>query len=148
MHQQSFSPRNLTPLKGLLLLLFILAISFASRSQAAVRAGGEYQTFLPIITIPEEPEAPTIGYATGTDRTLIRWFCTANCNTQFEVYRRAAGGAAIHLELGVAVGRAEPADEGAVCARGVADGGRFRFFGDGNDGQEGLVFPTGAHSRL
>ncbi len=118
MLQQSFSLRNFTPLKGLLLFLFILAVSFASRSQAAVRAGGEYQTFLPIISVPEELDAPTVGYATGTDRTLIRWFCTVNCDTQYEVYRRVEGGA---YQLLTTVGR-EPDAAAAILALNSTDG--------------------------
>ncbi|MCL4267757.1 MAG: hypothetical protein KJ069_31615 [Anaerolineae bacterium] len=118
MNQRQLSLRNLIPLKGLLLLLFVLAVSFASRPQATTHAGGEYQTFLPIITIPEEPEAPTIGYATGTDRTLLRWFCTVNCNTQFEVYRRAGGGA---YQLLATVGR-EPDAAAAIQTLNSTDG--------------------------
>ncbi|HRQ40878.1 MAG TPA: fibronectin type III domain-containing protein [Chloroflexota bacterium] len=118
MNQQLFSLRNLTPLKGLLLLLAVLAMSFASRSQTVTHAGVEYRTFLPIISIPEEPEEPTIGYATGADRTLIRWFCTANCNTQFEVYRRTGAGA---YQLLATVGR-EPDNAAAILTLNTTDG--------------------------
>ncbi len=91
MNRYQFYSQNKTPLKGLLLLLFLLAVSFASRPLIATYAGVTHRIYLPLVSIPEEPEEPTIGYATGTDRTLIRWFCTVNCGTQYEVYRRTSG---------------------------------------------------------
>jgi hypothetical protein len=92
MNQQRFLSISLTPLKGMFLLLFLLAVSLASRQLAANGPTDEHQVYLPIMTTPAELDEPAVGYATGTDRTLIRWFCTSSCDTDFEVYRRAGGG--------------------------------------------------------
>ena len=81
-----------TSFKGLFLLLFLFTVSLISRPLITTHADVEYRVFLPFLSTPEEPENPTVGYATGTDRTLIRWFCNADCDTQFEVYRRSSGG--------------------------------------------------------
>jgi hypothetical protein len=102
MNQQILPRLNLNFLKALLLLLFILAVSLASRSLAANQALTPYQMYIPLINVPEELDQPTVGYATGTDRTLIRWFCAANCDTEFEIYRRSSGSA---YQLLATVGR-------------------------------------------
>lgn len=88
-----------TSLNRLLLLLILITIGLSTH---ATRAGSVYQAFLPVIATPEELDAPTIGYATGTDRTLIRWFCPAPCDSQFQVYRQVNGGA---YQLLATVGR-------------------------------------------
>ncbi|MCI0399597.1 MAG: fibronectin type III domain-containing protein [Chloroflexi bacterium] len=118
MNQQQFPSMSLTPLKGLLLLLLVLAGSLGSRPLAATQAAAGHQVYLPIVGNPEELDVPTVGYATGTDRTLIRWFCTSACDTEFEVYRRASGGG---YQLLATVGR-EPDAAAAIVILNTTDG--------------------------
>ena len=89
MTQYQFPQINRILGKGLLLFLFLFVVSIASRPMLPTHAGDvKHQLYLPMITVPQEPEEPTIGYATGSDRTLIRWFCTTDCDTAYNVYRR------------------------------------------------------------
>lgn len=118
MNQNQFSRMNWTPLKGLLLFLFILFVSLASRPQPVTYAGAGPQLFLPLITVPEDPDVPTVGFATGTDRTLIRWFCTSMCNSEFQVLRRSAGGS---YQLLATVGR-EANEAAAIQTLNTTDG--------------------------
>jgi hypothetical protein len=68
----------------------------------AMMLNSQHQIFLPLVQVAEVPDQPTIGYATGLDRTLIRWFCTTDCVSQYEVYRSVNDGAA---QLVATVGR-------------------------------------------
>ncbi len=102
MNRNQFSPPSFAPLNVAFLLLLILTVSLASRPLAAKPLLAPHTLFLPIVSIPEELDAPTVGYATGTDRTLIRWFCSSECDTDYEVYRRTNGGA---YQLLATVGR-------------------------------------------
>lgn len=117
MNQKQFRTVSLTAARWLLLLLFMLAVSLGSRPQAVTHAGDEHQIFLPFMAVPEDPDDPTVGYATGTDRTLIRWFCAGSCNSQFEVYRRASGGT---YQLLATVGR-EPVAASAILTLNNTD---------------------------
>jgi hypothetical protein len=118
MNQYQFPQLNITSFNRLFALLLLLVVSIASRPLMTTYAGVENQLFLPIISVPEEPEEPTIGYATGTDRTLIRWFCTSDCDTQYEVYRRTNGGA---YHLLATVGRETDA-AAAILTLNTTDG--------------------------
>jgi hypothetical protein len=102
MNRNQFSPLSFAPLNVAFLLLLILTVSLASRPLAAKPETAAHQLFLPVIGVPQELDDPTVGYATGTDRTLIRWFCSSICDTDYEVYRRTNGGA---YQLLAAVGR-------------------------------------------
>lgn len=117
MNQHQFLPAALTLRKGLLLLLFFFTVSFASWPLTTTHAIASHQGYLPFLGTPEELDEPTVGYATGTDRTLIRWFCTARCDTQFEVYRSTNGGA---YRLVATVGR-QPDATAAVLTLNTTD---------------------------
>ncbi len=91
--QYEFLAIGWTPVRAMLLILLLLTIGIASRPAVTSHAGGGYQLFLPALSVPEEVDEPAVGYATGTDRTLIRWFCTSQCDTQYEIYRRTSNGA-------------------------------------------------------
>ncbi|MGD2078793.1 MAG: hypothetical protein PVH18_10440, partial [Chloroflexota bacterium] len=91
-YPHQFVSMKWTPLKALLLILFLFTIGLASRPTVTSRADDGYHIFLPNVAIRAEVDEPAVGYATGTDRTLIRWFCTTQCDTQYEVYRRTANG--------------------------------------------------------
>jgi hypothetical protein len=126
MNQNPFSSVNWTPLKGLLLFLFVLAVSLASRPQMVTHAGAEHQILLPFITIPEDLDEPTVGYATGTDRTLIRWFCASLCDSQFDVYRSSDGGP---YQLLATVGR-EANEATAIQTLNTTDGRWATLYAD------------------
>jgi|GEM_PF-2180425 len=102
MKYDQFSPINLNPLRALLFLLLLLTVGFASQPMAPTQAAGEHRLFLPVVSIPDDPDEATVGYATGPDRTLIRWFCTGQCDTHYEIYRRPNNGT---YELLATVGR-------------------------------------------
>lgn len=84
--------QSLPKLIFLFIIFSVLTAIVAPHNQAVTGAAEEYKLFLPVLNKLAEPDVPTVGFATGTDRTLIRWYCNAPCNTQFNVYRQFNGG--------------------------------------------------------
>jgi hypothetical protein len=111
-------PASRTPLTGVLLVLLMLAVYVTTRPMVIGHADTGFKVYLPMVGIPEELDEPTVGYATGTDRTLIRWFCTTGCDTQYQIYRRAGGAA---FQLLATVGR-EANAAAAILALNTTDG--------------------------
>ncbi|NJN17101.1 MAG: hypothetical protein HC822_12915 [Oscillochloris sp.] len=92
MHRQLLP--NLMPhrMKRLILLMLALIFGISSQPLAANSLVANHQLFLPHVSTPEPRDQATVGYATGADRTLVRWFCSSDCATQYELYRSMNGG--------------------------------------------------------